>query len=503
MKGTFLKFKRRLDAIRIARSIILGASVGLVLSGAWMILWKLAVIDFAPIISLYIGLGSFVLTGGLAFLLSHKSNKKLAEELDSQFGLKARAQTMIQYAGEEGDLVEIQRQDAEIALSKIPVRKYKFKGLWIYLIAFVLSAAVLSVGFVLSDVRDYTPPEEVIPFELSAMQETGINNLITYIEASPMEDEFKIPLSEVVKELLITLKQTHTQKDMLIAVDTAMTDIRDITHASSNSTEVLNALWDSGDFYFKHLAKVLDTSDWSEPNEEAWGDFSEKLLNYAAVLMGDDKEDVEVDAKETLYFALDTMSRKLSITLEAAGVGEDDEICLAINRLFNSNPGGFAPLLSRIEKIDEDEAREMLSTCLNLHSTALYDAISLNKVNANVGEHVMRKLAALLIVSIPEFERPDFVKNNESINQGQGNGDDEENNVSGDGGLGEGATYGSNDIVIDPLTGEPIEYGKLLDKYNAIMYEKLDGDSYTEEQKEAIKKYFDLLWSGLEKKEGN
>ena len=362
MKGTFLKFKRRLDAIRIARSIILGASVGLVLSGAWMILWKLAVIDFAPIISLYIGLGSFVLTGGLAFLLSHKSNKKLAEELDSQFGLKARAQTMIQYAGEEGDLVEIQRQDAEIALSKIPVRKYKFKGLWIYLIAFVLSAAVLSVGFVLSDVRDYTPPEEVIPFELSAMQETGINNLITYIEASPMEDEFKIPLSEVVKELLITLKQTHTQKDMLIAVDTAMTDIRDITYASSNSTEVLNALWDSGDFYFKHLAKVLDTSDWSEPNEEAWGDFSEKLLNYAAVLMGDDKEDVEVDAKETLYFALDTMSRKLSITLEAAGVGEDDEICLAINRLFNSNPGGFAPLLSRIEKIDEDEAREMLST---------------------------------------------------------------------------------------------------------------------------------------------
>ena len=81
--------------------------------------------------------------------------------------------------------------------------------------------------------------------------------------------------------------------------------------------------------------------------------------------------------------------------------------------------------------------------------------------------------------------------------------DDESESSGGDGGIGEGATYGSNDIVIDPLTGEPIEYGKLLDKYNAIMYEKLEGDSYTEEQKEAIKKYFDLLWSGLEKKEGN
>ena len=503
MKGTFLKFKRRLSAIRIARSILIGASIGFVLSGAWMILWKLAVIDFAPIISLYIGIGSFVLTGGLVFLLSHKSNKRLAEELDSQFGLKARAQTMIQYAGHEGDLVEIQRQDAEIALSKIPVKKYKFKGLWIYLIVLVLSAAVLAVGFVLNDVRDYTPPEEVIPFELSIMQETGINNLIAYIDNSSMEEEFKIPLSRVMKDLLTTLKQTHTQKDMLVAVNSAMMNLCDITYDSSTSTEMLNSLWDSGNLYFKHLAKILDTSEWADPNEETWGDFSEKLMNYTDVLMGTDEEGSESGGKDVLEYALDTMSLDLNRVLNESGVGEDDEIRLAINRLFNSNPGGFAPLLSSVSKIDEDEARERLITCLSLNSNTLYDAISLNKINANVGEYVMKKLAVLLGVSAPEFERPEFVKNNESINKNNGSGDDEENNSSGDGGIGDGAVYGSNDIVIDPITGEPIEYGKLLDKYNAIMYEKLEGDSYTEEQKEAIKKYFDLLWSGLEKKEGN
>jgi hypothetical protein len=402
---------------------------------------------------------------------------------------------MIQYAGHEGDLVEIQRQDAEIALSKIPVRKYKFKGLWIYLIILVLSAAVLATGFIISDVRDYTPPEEVIPFELSSMQEIGIKNLITYVDNSAMEEEFKVPLSEAIQELLSTLKQTHTQKDMLIAVDAAMRSIQEITYASSTSTEVLNALWDSGDIYFKHLAKVLDTRDWSVPGEESWGDFAEKLVNYAAVLMGDDKEDAELNSKENLKFALETMSLKLNITLEAANVGNDDEIIVAIEGLFNSNPGGFAPLLSKIDSIDETDARERLTTCLNLHSTALYDAIALNKVNANVGEYAMSKLAALLMVSIPDFERPGemIIPKN----------DDESESSGGDGGIGEGATYGSNDIVIDPLTGEPIEYGKLLDKYNAIMYEKLEGDSYTEEQKQAIKKYFDLLWSGLEKKEGN
>ena len=57
--------------------------------------------------------------------------------------------------------------------------------------------------------------------------------------------------------------------------------------------------------------------------------------------------------------------------------------------------------------------------------------------------------------------------------------------------------------MLDPITGKPIKYVELLDKYNAIMNERLEGDSYTEEQKEAIKKYFDLLYKGVEKKEGN
>jgi len=63
--------------------------------------------------------------------------------------------------------------------------------------------------------------------------------------------------------------------------------------------------------------------------------------------------------------------------------------------------------------------------------------------------------------------------------------------------------YGSDDLVLDPLTGEIVKYGDLIDRYNAIMYERLEGDFYTEEQKQVIRKYLELLYSGLEKKEGN
>ena len=502
MSGIFLKFKRRCNAIRTLRSALVGLSVGALLGGAWLILWKLAVIGYPPISSLYIGLGSALLVGGLVFLLSGKKDKKFAEELDSKFDLKARVQTMIEYMGQDGELISIQRRDAESALSKIPLKSYKFKRLWVYLVALLLSASVLVVGIILDDVRNYVPPEEVIPFELSALQETGLNNLITYVENSDMEEEFKLPLADELKSLIEKLRQTKTQPEMLLTLDESMKVIQAITYESSTATEVLNALWNSGDIYFRHLAKTLDSSEWSDPD---WGDFAEKLLDYEKVLLGDDKktDEEDVDRKENLKFAVETMSLKLKTILDGAAVGEDDEICLAVDKLFNGNPGGLVSVLAMLNYVDDEGLTNLVDNCMNSNGEGLFAAISLNKVNANVGEYAMIRLTGLFIVPLPEFERPDFVKNGESIGSNNGSGNEENNNSNSDGGIGEGATYGSNDIVIDPLTGEYVEYGKLLDKYYAIMYEKLDNNSYTEEQKEAIKKYFALLYSGIKKVEGN
>lgn len=496
MSGNFLKFKRRLNAIRIARSVLIGGSVGLTVGGVWLILWKLAVIDLAPISTLYIGLGSALIAAGLTFLFSGKRDKKFAEELDLGFGLKARVQTMIEYMGEEGDLVSLQRHDADEALSRIPLKKYKFKHLWIYLVALLLSAAVLASGFIIQDVRNYVPPEEVVPFELSSLQETGLNNLIKYVEGSDMEEEFRAPLADELKSLLERLRETDTQDGMLSLLASSMEVIRGITYESSTATEIIMALWSSDDLYLKHLAKVLDTSEWTEPD---WGDFAEKLTAYEGVLMGDGQKDDGEGVKpgrERLKYALDTMSRKLDTTLESSGIGADDEIYTAILQLFNRNPGGFAPLLSSIDYLDDEGVRAGLNSCLTVNSNSLYDAISLNKVNANVGEYAMVRLTSLFIVPLPEFERPgEMIFDRES--------DDENNNTGGDGGIGDGAVYGGTDLVLDPITGELVEYGKLLDKYNAIMYEKLDSGSYTDEQKEAIRKYFALLYSGIKKEEGN
>ena len=506
MGESFLKFKKRRNFIRTVRAFMIGASTGFVASGVWLILYKLAVIEFHPITTLFVGLAALLLFGGLTFLFTGKRDEAFARELDHTFMLKARVQTMVAYREEEGEMLEIQRADTEDALSRIPLKSYKFKKLWIYVTALVLSVIPLVSGFVVKDVRDIPPVVEVTPFELSALQENGLTELIRHVENSGVEEEFKTPMAEELKTLLATLRVTHTQDDMLRAVQSCMTGLCEITYESSTETEVLNALWASDNLYFKHLAVTLDTSSWSAPD---WGDFAERIIKYEGVLMGDDRKndasDGEIAAgKSTLKSALEGMSRKLDMTLEDASLPEDDEIILAINDLFNRNPGGFAPLLAGIDYIDEATAREQLTLCFNLNSENLYNAISLNKINAGEGEYAMLRLSALFIVPLPEFERPDFVKNGETVGGDSSNGNrDENNNSNSNGGVGTGATYGSNDIVLDPLTGEPIEYGKLLAKYYGIMYERLEGDSYTEAQKEAIRKYFSLLYSSTQKQEGN
>ena len=502
MSGIFLKFKRRRNAIRIVRASMVGASVGLVAAGVWLILSKLTVIDFEPITSAYVGVGAMLLCGLLVFLFSGISDIAFAEELDSLFGLKARVQTMVAYSEEESVMLSMQREDAEKALSAVPLKAYKFKRVWIYIIALVLSMAVLGSGFLVTNLRGYVPPEEVIPFKLSEMQEEGLLKLISDVETSEdIEEEFKLPMAAELKALLEELRVVETQPDMLAVMEVHMSAIRDITYESSTATEILNGLWDSNNVYLRHLAKALDTSSVASL---VWADFAEGLRKYAVILMGDDKNPEELDSddmigKALLDFAIDTMSLKLKGALDSTGLTEADEIYAAIIQFFESDPGGLNLLQQELDGMDDAAARKALLESFELTGKALYDAISLNKKNADKGEYVMMRLSALFGVPLPEFERPEFVKKGLSVGGDEGRKDEDKDDAPpGGGGIGEGAVYGSDDMVLDPRTGEYVKYGTLIDEYFAIMLERLEGDSYTEEQKEAIKKYFSLLYSGFE-----
>ena len=129
--SSFAKFKKRLMLQRILRALMLGGAGGMALGSVSLILSKRNLLPFEPIASIFVGIAAFLLVGGITYLLTHVSDRELAARLDSDFGLSARVQTMVEYSGEEGDMLAMQRQDADEKLAGISPKRLKFRKLWI------------------------------------------------------------------------------------------------------------------------------------------------------------------------------------------------------------------------------------------------------------------------------------------------------------------------------------------------------------------------------------
>ena len=509
MNSNFLKFKKRAAQIRVLKSVLLGLSAGLLSGGIFLLLSRLAVISPVPIISLPIGAGVCLVVTLAVFFILGSSDKSLAKRLDKEFSLHERVQTMIEHSDEASSgVLQLQREDAEASLSKISTRSLKVKKLWIYITALALGAAITLTAAFVPNLRDEGGDDDQ-PFALSNMQRTGLNELIANVESSEMQEEYKALIAAELRTLLSDLESVTKMSVMRSELAESMAYILEVTCNSSSTAEILDALWKNGNFYMKHLAFALNTSDWEKDKE--WGIFAEKLSGYESVLCGGGTDGGEPLTPEESFLklkgAIDSSAVNIPLAIGSSGIKEDDALRTALKRLATADEPeakGYAVLNDMIETQSYEESKESLKKTLDAFSPQIFTALGMNKKNADVGEYAITKLSTLFLVPAPEFERPDFVKYNQTIDDsGKEDNNNDENSGSEGGGVGEGSVFGSNDLVLDPITGEYVEYGTLLDKYYAVVFEKLQNGSYSDEQKKMIENYFALLYGGLKKEEGN
>lgn len=504
MKRNFLKFRRKVRRVRILGALAAGASLGAAVSGVLHALSRLAILDFAPMLSVPIGAGCGLAAMLVAYLLLGISDKKLARMLDARFALSERVQTSVAFEGETGGMVELQREDTERTLEAIPVRAFKTKGAWLFLLALLIGGGILTASFFAPNRRDEVPPEIIVPYEITEVQIAGIEELIRYVDASEMQEPYRKNISDSLARLLAELRAATTEPKMQASLASALTAIAEETYASSSSAEILNALWSTKDASVRLLAQALNTGDWTAPD---WGDFAEKYSAWRSFFTESDMDVTDEEArKAVLKGTLDAFSRKTEGALISSEIASEDALCAVLNRLLDGDGGaasGISQLSTRAEGMRYEEMTAGLQTVLDAMAEPIYDVISMQKINTNVGEYVLKKLSSLFGVPIPPAERPSLQKDAESGVDDDSDRDDEDGPSGG--GVGEGAVFGSNDLVLDPLTGEYVEYGILYATYNARMLEKLGDDKYgyTEEQKTAIEKYFALLYGGFKEEEGN
>lgn len=504
MGENFLKFKKKAFTVRLIKSILLGLAAGTLLSGICLLLFKFEIIKAEPILSLPIGAGAFLLAGVVGYLLLRTSDKVIAKRLDKEFALSEKVQTMLAYKDEDGTIFELQRKDANESLANVSKRKFKFKRLWLYILCFLIGAGALAAGFLFSPVEEPEPIQPEEGFALTEIQKAAMQELIAYVENSQMQAPYKENVASELQSLLSLLEQATTASQKDAALKTAVENIYSETDNSSTAVELMNALWSTEAETAKSLAQALNYYDWSQSG--SWEEYSEKMTNFRIVFVHADAATEKPDAQKMTAETGELLAKvetNVSLSLTRAAVPTEDELSVQLKRFMvadesypdGSHLYGFTTLSEKAETLGYEKLQKELDATFAEFNMHLFPALETHLKNTSTGEYALTKLKELFLCTLPKFERPNFYASSEggTLPDGEGGG--------GGGGIGGDTTYGSDDLVLDPLTNTYVEYGTILDKYYALMFGKVQDGDYTEQEKEAMEKYFAILYGGFEEGE--
>ena len=193
----------------------------------------------------------------------------------------------------------------------------------------------------------------------------------------------------------------------------------------------------------------------------------------------------KADASDASYIA-----DELDVYLTRSGVRTDDEVYMLVKSMIAEakvNPSGA-----------DDSAKALGKT--------LSTVIIVQNVNRTTMNNVIKTLCNVFGISEDDIAAidPDV-----EIEIGDSEGEppviedppaeDQEGNM-GSGGLGTGdVIYGSNDLVFDPYTNTYRPYGEVFNDYLVRADEQIRDGKTSDEIREAVENYFDILYGGAKK----
>ncbi len=496
MSEIFKRLVRRAKILTIVKSSLIALSVGAFCSGILLFLTTHNIIPLPSYFSFIIGASLLAISFVLSYLLLRKSERDIARSIDGQYSLSERVRTMLEYRDFEGAIYELQRDDTEQMLSGVKLSSFGTRRLWIYITAAALSLAMLvtSVLLIPRSEPQKTPADS--PFSLTKLQLVAMEELISYVEGSNMQEPYKDNVALSLRDLLASLKLAETMAERDSALKTAVDKIYSETDSSSSAVEIIDALYKFGSPEVKTLAYAVNHYSWQRGKE--WESFTERMTALREVFVHSDSlSDSPNEEKMTseTKINLASVSDSISLSLARSQISSDDIFYVAL--LSFAERSGDDTLAYGLGALAESDfnytaLQNQLDRSFISFNLELSNAIEVLSDNITVGEYAMTRLSQLFNYSIPKLKRPE--------NQGSSSSDGSEGgdgSGGGGGAIGSGTEFGSDDLVLDPFTGEYVEYGEIFNKYYTIMFNKLQGDYYTDEEKAALEKYFDILYGGF------
>ena len=498
MSENFMRLKRRARAVALIKSALIALACGMLCAGVMLYLTSHKVIDADPLIfTIIAGGAALILSGAVTFLILNKTDKSLARLLDRDFDLHERVGTMLEYGKEENTMSSLQREDTENQLSKIKSSSLKLKRLWIYVTALVAGAAILVAAILLIPPKTPAGPKPDSPFSITPLQVRAMEELIDYVTDSAMESPYREEVALALTDALAELKIAKTTSERDEVIGRATEKILESTDNASSALEIINILVKSDSSQVRQLATAINYYNYKRGGE--WDGFTTKMTELREALTYPESEGVD-DAKRAseVRALLSRAAASISLGLSRSQIPDSDALYVVLLRFAEQSGDegvhGLASLAVSSENMSYDEIQMHLGNSFNTMNVEIFNALDVKRENTSVGEYAVTRMCELFGCPVPKFERPLSADNGSS---GGGEGGDTESGGMG-GAIGSGTEYGSDELVFDPMTGEFVEYGTIIDRYYQIMFNKIQGDFYTEDEKEALKKYFEILYGGFD-----
>lgn len=450
----------------LIKALLYSLSLALVVLAALLVLSRRDLIGIRTLLSVLISVGVFAVSFSAFFFLLYPRDRRVARVLDSELSLDERVETMLEYKDKEGGIYELQREDTERVLSKIPTSRLKFPRLVSLVITLALSLTLFGTSFAIPALAEPTPDDEIVDGYEKNWRVASLRELISRVESnSYASDGVKADLVSVLEGLIELVISTDKDAVMRSGAVIAVGTVDGIRQKYVTAFRYAELFEDVKSGYFSGVAKALselDDRDLAEALEDITGDFADPVDESVSVFL-----DLFMNVVNTV----------------ASENGQDE-----LTKAFV----GFSNALRTV--MDSNGTKNDVEDAVYDLSNLLFDVMM-----SQQDDNSIIKVVRTGIIDIFELTDEDFAGSNitppsesgDSELPGEGENKDEEDITPG-AGYGKGDQLaGSNDTLYDHDSRDLVKLPEVVAKYYSKFDEIMDGMG--EELKRAVEKYFELL----------
>lgn len=517
-KRDFAYFKRMVNRRVALVALLFGVCCALVATGVTLIILKSSALILRPDLYFIFGGILAVVCWLVFFLCARQGDKQLAVKMDKTYHLGESVQTMVENAGKESGIIQLQRESTNEKISKIKRKRATVLQILALVLAPVLAFSVLLTGLTVPQKVIAAPiPEEDLPSDIGKNQINELKKLIQNVgsdkELLALQTEETLGEGEIppltkayltaLNQLLDTAESYYEQKEAggvtwtnqqrKDAVTTAMTGVITATEPYISYREISSALKANESVAF------LGTSLYGAGKAYATG----KSYTYSFV-KAQAGETLETAVKTKVEAACDTMTESFTeLTYAQYGVqtlgyqnailqsiaeletDAEDALLIAVDTLADN----FG-ILSTMQVTDNNVAtfREYLNNyVVGAFEAEAADVLYEQSYYSLMQEYICNTLSDVFDVEIPQVGESGDGKEEDEDKNDEENRDDFEHNKFPD--------WPSNDLIID-VNGEKVHYGEILNEGNyakILALSQMEG--LPQELKDYVEKYLNEIKS--------